>query len=63
MRFVVRKAPLRRMLKWGQRALFACAILLLGYTGFALVDAGIFQRRESRELDRLMRDRDRKSVV
>ena len=57
MRFVVRKAPLRRMLKWGQPALFACAILLLGYTGFALVDAGIFQRRESRELDRLMRDR------
>jgi len=57
MRLVVRKAPLRRMLKWGQRALFACAILLLGYTGFALVDAWIFQRRESRELDRLLRSR------
>ena len=57
MRFVVRKAPLKRLLKWGQRAFFACAILLLGYTGFALVDAWIFQRRESRELDRLLRDR------
>jgi sortase A len=45
------------MLKWGQRAFFASAILLLGYTGFALVDAWIFQRRESRELDRLLRDR------
>ena len=45
------------MLKWGQRAFFVCAILLLGYTGFALVDAWIFQRRESRELDRLLRDR------
>jgi sortase A len=57
MRFVVQKVPLRRILKWGQRVLFACAILLLGYTAFALVDAWIFQRRESRELDRLLRDR------
>ena len=57
MRFVVQKAPLRRMLKWGQRGFFACAILLLGYCGFALVDAWIFQRRESRELDRLLRAR------
>ena len=57
MRLVVQKAPLRRILKWGQRALFACAVLLLGYCAFALVDAWIFQRRESRELDRLLRDR------
>jgi len=41
----------------GQRALFGCAILLLGYCGFALVDAWIFQRRESRDLDRLVRAR------
>ena len=51
------KEPLRRILKWAQRALFACAVLLLGYCGFALVDAWIFQRRESRDLDRLLRDR------
>ena len=57
MRLVVQKAPLRRMLKWGQRGFFACAILLLGYTAFALVDAWTFQRRESRELDRLLRNR------
>jgi sortase A len=57
MKFVVQRAPLRRILKWGQRALFACAIVLLGYTGFALVDAWIFQRRESREFDRLLRER------
>ena len=57
MRVVVQKAPLRRILKWGQRAFFASAVLLLGYCGFALVDAWIFQRRESRELDRLLRDR------
>ena len=57
MRFVVQSASLRRVLKWGQRAFFACAVLLLGYCAFALVDAWIFQRRESRELDRLLRDR------
>ena len=57
MRLVVGKEPLRRILKWAQRALFACAVLLLGYCGFALVDAWVFQRRESRDLDRLLRDR------
>jgi sortase A len=53
----VRKEPLRQILKWSQRALLACGILLLGYCGFALVDAWMFQRRESRDLDRLLRDR------
>ena len=53
----IKKERLRLILKWAQRALFACAILLLGYCGFALVNAWIFQRRESRDLDRLLRDR------
>jgi sortase A len=57
MRIRVGKEPLRRILKWSQRALFACAILLLGYCGFALVDAWVFQRRESADLDRLLRAR------
>jgi sortase A len=45
------------MLKSAQRALFACAVLLLGYCGFALGDAWNFQRRESGDFDRLLRDR------
>jgi sortase A len=45
--------PLRRILAWTRRALFASAFLLLGYCAFALVDARIFQRRASIELDRL----------
>ena len=57
MKVTVGKKPLRQILKWSQRALFACAILLLGYCGFALVDAWLFQRRESRDLDRLLRER------
>lgn len=62
MRLVVAKEPLRRILKWAQRALFVCAILLLGYCAFALVDAWTFQRRESMDLDRLLRDRRAESV-
>ena len=57
MRLVVRKEPLTRMLAWAQRALFVCAVLLLGYCGYALVDAWMFQRRESMDLDHLLRDR------
>ena len=55
MRLVVEKKSLRRILKWTQLALFACGILLLGYCGFALVDAWIFQRRASQDLDRQLR--------
>jgi sortase A len=55
MRLRVGKEPLRRILKWAQRALLACAVLLLGYCGFALGDAWMFQRRESGDLDRLLR--------
>ena len=56
MRLVIEKERLRRILKWCRRALFAGGVLLLGYCGFALADAWSFQRRESRELDRLLRD-------
>jgi sortase A len=44
-------------LRWSQRALFAGAILLLGYCGFSLVDAWLFQRRATQDFDRLLRDR------
>ena len=59
MRFGAGKEPLRRSLAWTQRALFVCGVVLLGYCGYALVDAWMFQRRESRDLDRLLRDRQR----
>lgn len=57
MRLAVGKEPLRRMLLWAQRALFGCGVLLLGYCAYALADAWMFQRRESMDLDRLLRDR------
>jgi sortase A len=56
MRLVVAKKSLRQVLRWTQRLLFACAISLLGYCGFVLVDAWIFQKRESARLERLLHD-------
>jgi len=56
MSLVVKIGPVRRILKWAQRALFALALLFLGYCAFALADAWLFQRRESKDLDRLLRD-------
>jgi sortase A len=53
----MQKAALRHFLKWGQRALFAVGILLMGYCAFVLADAGLFQKRAARDLDRLLRDR------
>jgi len=53
----MRMERLGRILKWTERALFACAALFLGYCGFAVVDAWSFQRRESIDLDRLLGDR------
>jgi hypothetical protein len=63
MRLVVHKQPLRQILKWAQRALFACSVLLLGYCGFTLADAWAFQRRESGHLDRLLREQRAASPV
>jgi sortase A len=54
MKIVIRKASLglagRSARQWAQRALFAGAILLLGYCGFVLLDAWAFQYRAMRVL-------------
>jgi sortase A len=47
---------MRRTLGWSQLALFACGAVLLSYCGFVLVDAWIFQQRESHDLERLLRN-------
>ena len=57
MKLVIAKEPPVGILKWVQRAFFACAVLLLGYSGFVVLDTWAFQRRESVDLDRLLRDR------
>jgi len=57
MKVVVGKALLRGTLQWTQRLLAAAAILLLSYCGFVLVDAWVFQQRESRTLQQLLDNR------
>lgn len=50
---------MRLGLQWVQRALFAAAILMLGYCGFALVDMWMFQHRERQSFDRLLQEQRR----
>jgi sortase A len=57
MRIVVKREPLRRILKGAQGALFACAVLFLGYCGFAWADSQVFQWRENRYFDRQLVER------
>lgn len=54
MKLVVPRETLRRALVWVQYALFAGSVLLLGYGGFVLTDAWLFQRRESSHFERLL---------
>lgn len=41
---------MRLALRWTRRILTACAVALLGYSGFVVVDTWRFQRAEEREL-------------
>ena len=50
------------MLRWTRRLLLAFAVSLLGYCGFVLGDAWIFQRRESRNLERRLQEERAASV-
>jgi len=43
--------------RWLQRLLFAGGVSMLGYCGFVLADAWIFQKGERLELDRLVTER------
>jgi sortase A len=57
MRVVIRKTSLSRALKWAQRAFLAGATIMLGYTGFVLIDAAIFQHREKSRLENILNER------
>ena len=48
---------MQRTLQWSQRFFFAAAILLLGYSGFVVLDAWVFEQRESHILQRLLDNR------
>jgi sortase A len=54
MKFTIKRetvARLRRLLRWTQPLLFTTGILLLGYVGFTLLDARLFQASAKRSLE------------
>ena len=50
MNVLLRRTAIRLVLRWGQRLLFASAIVTLGYCAFVLVDTWRFQHRERQSL-------------
>ena len=56
MRVAVPKSSMKKLLRWSQRGLFACAVAMLGYCAFVVFDTGLFQERESRTFQRLLED-------
>ena len=61
MRVIVLKKSLRGIVRWSQVGFFVCAVVMLGYCAFVLVDTHVFQERESRNLQRLLEDQHAKS--
>jgi len=57
MRLVVTHKALRRIVRSTQCVLVACAVALLGYCAFVLVDGWTFQNRERRHLEQLLHER------
>ena len=55
MKLLIAREPLRLILLWTQRVLIAGAVSLLGYCAFVLLNSWIFQNRQSRDLERLVR--------
>ncbi len=56
MRLMVQKESIRRILRWTQLLLFAGGVSMLGYCGFVLADAWIFQKRADQEFERRLHD-------
>jgi sortase A len=57
MKLVVPRKSLRLILRSTQCVLAACAVALLGYCAFVLVDGWMFQNRERRHLEQLQHER------
>ncbi len=56
MKVLVRRRPLKRILRGVQFLFLTAAVLFLGYYGFATVDAWAFEQRESQVLVRLLQN-------
>jgi len=56
MRLVVAKEHVRLAVRWTRYTLFSVGVTMLAYCGFVVMDAWLFQKGESRRLDRLLTD-------
>jgi sortase A len=56
MKVVLTRKSLRRILTWAQWVLLTSAVVALGYSGFALLEAWTFQKQASREFERRLHD-------
>ena len=54
MKVTVPNRSLRRILRWSKFGLFTCAAAMLGYCAYVVIDARLFQARESREFERML---------
>lgn len=54
MRLMAPQRSLRRILRWTQRGLLACAVAMLGYCGFVFIDTWVFEKKEHRQIDRML---------
>ena len=54
MKIFIRTASLKQIAGPTERILFACAVLLLGYCGYVVMDAWKFQHRQMQGLDRAL---------
>ncbi|MEP7367167.1 MAG: class D sortase [Acidobacteriota bacterium] len=52
MRISISRHALQRILRWTHRALITLGVAVIGYCGFILADAWMFQKRANAELDR-----------
>jgi sortase A len=57
MKLWIRRQSLKSGLWWTQRVLFAVAIVLLGYSGYVLLDTWVFQSRENAALEQFVPER------
>jgi sortase A len=55
MRLLVARQPLRRMVRWTERLLFAVGLALLAWCAYVVLDARVFQQAEDSRLDGLLR--------
>ena len=63
MKVSVQGRSLKSGLWWTQRALFAAAIVLLGYSGYVLLDTWVFQSQENAALERFVPERPAANTV